>query len=109
MVLKQGVNPMRLQPELLLALLVADGVWRGVGQELVVTSLNDSKHSNGSLHYAGCAADLRTRYFTGDQVLLVADTLRDALGNCKDYDIVVEADHIHIEYQPKKGGVICGI
>ena len=102
MKLKKGVTPNGLMPQLLLALMVADQVWADNGQELVVTSLNDSKHSRTSLHYAGCAADLRTRYFDPDQVETIAELLREALGNCPDYDVVVESDHIHLEWQPKR-------
>jgi hypothetical protein len=102
MKLKVGVNPLRIQPELLLALYVADTVWRDNAQELVVTSLNDSVHSKASLHYAGCAADLRTRYFTDEKKAEVAEQLRLSLGSNPDYDVVVEKDHIHLEYQPKR-------
>ncbi len=98
--LKTGVNTFGLRPELLLGLMVADAVWREHGRELVVTSLNDGRHSKTSLHYAGCAADLRTRYF--HDVERVAADLRDALGYNPDYDVVEERDHIHFEYQPKR-------
>lgn len=101
MQLKRGVNPFGIRPELLLALMVADQVWRNHGQELVVTSLNDSRHSRTSLHYAGAAADLRTHYFTDKIKALVAAELREALGQNPDYDVVLESDHIHIEFQPK--------
>ena len=104
MKLKKGVNSAGIRPELLLALVVADGVWQQVGQELVVTSLNDSRHSRTSLHYAGCAADLRTHYFTDAQATEVAAALRESLGDSPDYDIVFESDHIHIEWQPKRRG-----
>lgn len=101
MKLKKGVNPFGMRPEIVLGLFVADPIWLNHGHELVVTSINDSRHSNASLHYAGCAADLRTRYFSGVEAEEVADELRDALGNSPDYDVVVESDHIHFEYQPK--------
>jgi len=102
MKLKKGVNPLRLQPEMVLALMVAENVWFDNGQELVVTSLNDSEHSRQSLHYSGNAADLRIRYFAPNQHGSIEQQLRDALGNNPDYDIVLEATHIHIEYQPKR-------
>ena len=104
MKLKNGVNPFGIKPELLLALNIADRVWLDHGQELVVTSLNDSRHSRTSLHYAGCAADLRTRYFSENEKVIVADELRQALGGNKDFDVIVESTHIHIEYQPKYRG-----
>lgn len=96
---KPGINTTRVQPELNLGLFVADGVWRGHGHELVITSLNDGKHSRTSLHYAGQAVDLRTNYFSDPH--LVAADLRAALGENPDYDVVVEETHIHFEWQPK--------
>ena len=99
---KKGVNPFGIRPELMIGLFVVDNIYKNFGPELVVTSLNDSKHSKTSLHYSGQAADLRTHYFTGSsQVALVADAIRDALGRNPDYDVVIESDHIHFEYQPK--------
>lgn len=100
--LKKGVDPIALRPEMLLALIVADRVYQKHGQELVITSLNDSRHGPTSLHYAGQAADLRTRVFADVLVPVVAQDIREALGNNPDYDIVVEANHIHMEYQPKR-------
>ena len=98
---KPGTNPAGLRPELLIALMIADTVWSEKGKELVVTSLNDSKHSRGSLHFSGAAADLRTRYFSDEQKQSAASELKDRLGFNPDYDVVVESDHIHLEYQPK--------
>lgn len=102
--LKKGVIATRIQPELLLALTIADSVWEQFGCELVVTSLNDGKHSQSSLHYAGQAADLRTHCFPAEKVPAVADMLKEALGQNPDFDVVVEKDHIHIEWQPKYRG-----
>lgn len=102
MKLKSGVIPTSIRPELLLALIVSDGVWAKHGQDLVVTSLNDSTHGNTSLHYAGAAGDLRTRYFPDGVAFQVAEDLREALGKNPDYDVVLEDDHIHLEWQPKR-------
>lgn len=100
MKLKRGVKVQGVRSELLLALSIADGIWRDHGRELVVTSLLDSKHSMTSLHYTGCAADLRTRYFDAPTRQKVSDALGNAL--TRDYDVIVEKDHIHLEYQPRR-------
>jgi hypothetical protein len=101
MTFKKGVNPIGLRTELLLALIVANDVYKEHEQNLVITSLNDGVHSLTSLHYSGCGADLRTRYFNGPkEVRRVFNKLENRL--TKDYDIVIEKDHIHIEYQPKR-------
>lgn len=98
MKLKSGVKVRGASNELLLGLYIASSVWSALGQRLVVTSMADGKHSRTSLHYSGNAADLRTRYFD-DNGAEAAVWLKDSLSD--EYDVVVESDHIHIEYQPK--------
>jgi hypothetical protein len=97
MLLKPGVRVYGIRPEMVLALVAADRVWQRHGSELVVTSAMDGTHSRGSLHYAGCAADLRTWHL--DDIEAAAQELREALG--EDFDVVVEASHVHLEFQPK--------
>jgi hypothetical protein len=99
MILKEGVVIGGIRPELLFALNVCDAVYNAHGQELVITAIKDGKHSATSLHYSGCAADLRTRYFNANEAKVVAQEIRDRLG--VDYDVILEKDHIHLEYQPK--------
>jgi hypothetical protein len=68
---------------------------------MVVTSVNDGSHSYSSLHYSGCAADLRIRNLPEHTMPEdVANEIKERLG--KDFDVIVEKDHIHMEYQPKK-------
>ncbi len=100
MILKDGVVISGIRTELLFALNVCDGVYSTYGEELVITSLNDGKHSDTSLHYSCSGADLRTRYFTVPETKLVAEDIRSRLGI--DFDVVVEKDHIHLEYQPRR-------
>lgn len=101
MQLKAGVNVTGIKVELLLALTVAERVYNEEGYPLVITSLLDSKHSLTSLHYAGCAADLRTRHInTIEEVNDIASKLKSSL--TKDYDVIVEKDHIHLEWQPRR-------
>lgn len=64
MKLKKGVKVIGIRPGLLVALMVADGIYLKKGKELVVTSINEGKHSATSFHYSGAGVDLRTRYFT---------------------------------------------
>lgn len=96
--LKQGVRVAGIRPEIALAIQVADGVWERQGSELVVTSITDGKHSPTSLHYSGAAADFRIWNIDAQRA---KEDLKDALGG--DYDVVLEKDHIHCEFQPKSG------
>lgn len=95
LVLTRGASP-----EIVIALLVAASVYERHGQELVVTSMNDSRHSATSLHYRGDAVDLRTNFWPDTKAREVARELDEALS--LDYDVIFEGDHIHVEYQPKR-------
>ena len=99
---KQGTKISGIRPELILAILVAEGVYHKYSTDLVITSVNDGKHSFTSLHYSGSAIDIRTRELPeADSIQAVGEEIRQGLSN--EYDVVVESDHIHIEYQPKRG------
>src|SRR3990167_7878975 len=61
-----------------------------------ITSCRDGVHKDGSLHYKGEAFDFRTWYWRKEEVgKLVLDLMRE-LGS--DYDVVLERDHCHVEY-----------
>jgi hypothetical protein len=103
MILKPGVNPKGLRPEILIAVIVANEVWSLHGHNLVITSITDGQHGENSYHYDGLAIDCRTHYFDGiDEIHEVARELRDRLGSL--YDVVVEQTHIHIEFDERRAG-----
>ena len=96
----RGARIRGLRPEVVLAAMIADGVWRELGIALcVITSGIDGQHSTQSLHHSGSAIDLRTRDMTVEQQQKAKALLNARLG--VDFDVVVEPDHIHIEYQPR--------
>lgn len=63
----------------------------------VLTSARDGKHAPGSLHQVGQALDFRNRNWPDS--IGMADSLRAKLG--PDFDVVLEKDHLHIEFDPK--------
>jgi len=65
-------------------------------QRIVITSALDGEHSAGSLHPYGKAIDVRSR--TIPDVFKARDDIQKELGN--DFDVVMEIDHLHIEYDP---------
>lgn len=69
----------------------------GENYEITITSGNDGKHSKHSLHYKNKAIDIRTRDM--EQKEKVWRRIKYTLG--RDYDVILEDDHIHIEYDPK--------
>lgn len=101
MIFKNGVKLSGLQPEIVTALIVANEVYRERGRPegVTVTSVVDGKHMTGSKHYDGQAVDLRTFYFHPGIQLEICDMLRSRLTD--EYDVVLEKDHIHLEFDPK--------
>lgn len=95
--IKSGVDLRGLSSQMAIAYTIA---CRCYGQyDCVITSANDSKHGPNSLHYKGQALDLRTRHINGQGLQLVVDKLKEALGS--QFDVVLESDHLHLEWQPK--------
>lgn len=88
-----------LRPEVVLALALAQHVYAQHGAEFVITSVMDGEHTRASIHYAGGAADLR-RPADLIQATTLVTSLRVTLG--EDYDVILEGDHIHLEFQPKR-------
>jgi hypothetical protein len=98
MKLKPGVSLVDVSWRMFFAAIVAEEIYKKFGAELVITSANDGKHGDKTLHHKGLALDLRTWNLNGRAVQVAAE-LRKALGN--DYDVVVESDHCHVEWDPK--------
>ena len=100
LLLKPGVRVAGLRPEILFAIIAAERVCAEMGVDCVVTACVDGVHQAGSLHYCGLAVDLRNRDFRpGDADKAVA-RLKQCLGT--DYDVVLENDHIHVEFDQKQ-------
>lgn len=110
MKVKPGVQIKSMHPMLLEAILAAHEVYIDAGQRFTITSLTDGKHSPSSLHYSGKAADFRTRDLLGFSAKEIGDLIRAKLWDfsrslgykISAYDVVVEKDHIHVEYDPKE-------
>lgn len=105
--IKRGVrlkgDGIAIGPEIAYALGVSRQIFvEYAGVPMTVTSVLDGKHKTGSLHYKGKAADLRTRNMMAPARELVHSKIRSAL-YVWGFDVVLETDHIHIEYDPKPG------
>lgn len=101
--IKHDVDLRGIQPQAVIAAVVAEALYTKVGAAVVITSGVEGAHMEGSLHYKGLAIDIRLPFLgTGAKMRL---DLMDALG--PQYDVVLEKDHIHIEFQPhdKSGGI----
>jgi hypothetical protein len=98
--LKAGVRIAGMRPEILLAAVAAMEVYNTAGHDLTITACVDRKHATGSLHYAGAAIDIRTRDLPPADVQKVLAQIKACVGD--DFDVLLETDHIHIEFQPKQ-------
>jgi hypothetical protein len=112
--LKQGVDLHILAPQAVLGMFVLDGVWGNLGYSILfITSVADGKHSTKSMHRLGMAFDVRlppVAYEEGNGVAraLAESKLHALIGQAKmslgeDFDVVLEEDHIHVEWDPKGG------
>ena len=98
--LKEGVSVHGLGNEIIVALIVINDVYQSFGHECVITSGTDGTHGYSSEHYKGDAVDIRTNNIKPEeQKSVIAQQIKDRLGN--DFDVVLEATHLHCEYDPK--------
>lgn len=106
---KPGVNPQNVHPAVWVAVGIAYALYPNT-DAMDITSMNDGEHHPNSLHYPKngvdalcCAVDLRTtRDMQPAAIDLWYHRVHDALDRLG-YDVVLEADHMHIEYQSKHG------
>lgn len=101
MVYKDGVNLNGVEPPTWYAIGVAEGVFRSRNSELVVTSLTDGVHPDAkNVHGRGFAVDIRTRDLAPNVAGYIVEDLGHLLFKLG-YDIVLEKDHLHIEWDAK--------
>lgn len=105
MLFKAGVSLTGLVPQMVLALQQMEWLYDKIaGAELVVTSVNDGKHMDGSLHYQGRAADLRVHDIEVLAMMKIVSMAKERLD--AHFDVVYEFPgtsnaHLHVEYDPE--------
>ncbi len=82
---------------IMMALCTVDPILKKYGQEIIVTEHKGGKHMPTSRHYYDAAVDLRIWDLTEKEKCVLE--MRGAIGS--EYDVVLESDHIHLEYDPK--------
>lgn len=94
--IKNGVRLHGVRAEIVLAIGIVDQQYEAIGEDAVITSVIDGAHMRASIHYTGGAFDVRLPESDPEEI---RQRIANALG--EDYDVVVEANHIHVEWQPK--------
>lgn len=89
---KDGVTPLNL-----IIAAAAANVAQALGITVFITAGTDGKHMVGSRHYIGQALDFRTSNLTSHEVDAFKELLANRLG--PHYDVILESDHIHAEFQ----------
>ena len=98
--IKPGVLLENLSPQMVLGHTIVASIFGGM---CTITSGSDGTHMTGSLHSKGNAIDYRTSHLTSEQRSKVAAACKEALG--ENFDVVLESDHLHVEYDPKAASV----
>lgn len=97
---KDGVKIDGVKKETIELMLLLNGYFVAkIGKPFVVTSCMEGKHMKGSKHYSGYAVDIRIRHLSVCEMNNLLAWFK--INYDKEYDMVVEKDHLHIEYDPK--------
>ena len=98
MLIKLGVYIDRLDNSIRRILPAVDALYvQHTKKEAVITSTYEGNHSASSFHYQNKAIDFRLT--KPEAMEIIKDLLGRHIG--KDYDIVIEKNHLHVEYDPK--------
>lgn len=105
MKLKSNVRFGNNYQALCFAVIIIEKIYSEHGYDCVITSVNDSAHSTGSLHYQDSAFDVRTHNITTEveKKTMLAE-IKSSL--TEDFDVLIENmgepnEHLHLEWQPK--------
>jgi hypothetical protein len=99
MELKPGVSLVGIQGPIIVAMMVIRDVMPLFSPDYVITACTDGTHGKGSLHYKGLAIDVRIRNMLPSNKALCRQEIARRLG--PEFDVVLEVDHLHVEFDPK--------
>ena len=98
MQIKDGVSVLGLKNEITLIFPEIDRIWATHNQIAVLTGGTEPAEgrSQTTKHKLGLAVDIRTRYFSTDEVMRVEAELKQSLGS--QYYVLYHGNHIHIQF-----------
>jgi len=85
-----------LRPEMRHGVFACEYVMNKYGEELTITWIRGGKHKEGSLHAKRRAID---GLLPGVRQAEIFGEIKDLIG--PEYDLVIEEDHFHLEWDPK--------
>lgn len=88
-----------IQPEMVAAFPIIESVFQSFSRESILTSGVEGVHKPGSLHPKGLATDWRIWHVPAALQAELVAKLKKNLG--KEFQVILETDHIHCEYDPK--------
>jgi len=99
---KEGVIFKSLRPEIYLILPTLSAIFAHFKRDCVITSANDGKHKDGSLHYKDLALDLRSKHLLDlDEKNALKNALSERLGikyRVLFENIGTDNEHYHIQF-----------
>jgi hypothetical protein len=104
---KPTVNLRGIRPEMVFIDSIVQSIFNALGYACVRTSINDSKHMDGSRHYSGCAIDYRVPSWPThakeerQKDATVARLVRDSLPPGADVVLESNPPHLHVEWDPR--------
>jgi uncharacterized protein YcbK (DUF882 family) len=97
---KKNVVFKAIRREVIELLDALDQISNGMDKDIWITSANDGVHRKNSYHYKNLALDIRIWNLTKIEIEQSMIDLVNYLGSY--YDIVLEKDHIHIEFDERR-------
>jgi len=102
--IKPGVQIENLTSPMMLGIMICHGVYSMyTNSPMVITSGTEGYHQKNSLHPYGNAVDLRlpfSYHSAIDTHAGLVNSMANFLG--ESFDVVLENDHIHVEYDPQR-------
>jgi len=97
MKIKPGVKISGIKSQIIYAIFIADKIFSNYGLELTITSGIEA-HTKG-FHPVGLGVDFRIWKIPFSTLTEIIIALKAMLG--KNYDVVLEKDHIHVEFDKR--------
>lgn len=103
MKIKEGVSLAHLTPQMALACVVVESVFRRGGYDATITSGSDGEHKGRPVlgdtvdpHYSGKALDFRRNDIENADIPDLVRSLQLCLG--QEYVVILETTHVHIQW-----------